>query len=500
MRSLRLRIFVLTALILATVLGAVAFLSWSRAVSVETQRLDERMCHEVFRLAETQGRIGPGALDPRGFDLLDKLQLESPEQVLFAYDGSDAQTTLRSANWPTGLDIDALAWAAAAAARDDMPEPRRGDEADRPGQERNGRGRPPRRACALAPLTLQGDAWRAAQMGTDQGRAFVAASLVPIRTTMRQALRQILVIALPLAVALTALGAWLLASLVLKPVRSLSDAMTAVNEKALDQRLAHAPFDREFETLIRAYNTMLARLEASFRQASRFSADAAHELKTPLAILQGQLERAIQHADQSPVQRSLIEMLDEVARLAAITRKLLFLSQADAGRLALMRSRIDLSKALHERIDEAQSMGLNLHVSGSVEPGLVVAADAQLLEQVLNNLMSNALKYTPTGRWVSWHARAVSSRQGQPGVEILVSNSVDSITPEQRARFFERFFRSDAARNRQVDGHGLGLSLSRVIARAHGGDLTLEPSTSDVVVLRLFLPRDATAQNPSKPG
>ena len=73
MRSLRLRIFVLTALILATVLGAVAYLSWSRAVSVETQKLDERMCNEVWRLADSQGRIGPGALDPRGFDLLDKL-------------------------------------------------------------------------------------------------------------------------------------------------------------------------------------------------------------------------------------------------------------------------------------------------------------------------------------------------------------------------------------------------------------------------------------------
>ena len=500
MRSLRLRIFVLTALILATVLGAVAYLSWSRAVSVETQKLDERMCNEVWRLADSQGRIGPGALDPRGFDLLDKLQLDLPEQLLFAYDSSDAQAKLRSSNWPAELNIESLAWYAAAGREGSSDSPRRGEIDDARGERPEPADRPARRACALAPLSLQGGVWRAAQMGTDQGRAFVAASLVPIRTTMRQALRQILAIALPLAVALTALGAWLLASLVLKPVRSLSTAMTAVNEKALDQRLSHAPFDREFESLIRAYNTMLARLEASFHQASRFSADAAHELKTPLTILQGQLEQAIQHADQSPVQRSLIEMLDEVARLAAITRKLLFLSQADAGRLALMRSRIDLSKLLRERIDEAQNMGLNLHVSGSVEPGLEVAADAQLLEQVLNNLMSNALKYTPAGRWVSWHARAVSTRNGQPGVEVLVSNSAASITPEQRARFFERFFRSDAARNRQVDGHGLGLSLSRVIAQAHGGDLTLEPSTSDVVVLRLFLPRDANAQSTNKRG
>src|SRR6185369_7345753 len=165
-----------------------------------------------------------------------------------------------------------------------------------------------------------------------------------------------------------------------------------------------------------------------------------HELKTPLTVLQGRLEQALQACDGRAVQRDLADMLDEVARLASITRKLLLLSQADAGSLALQRSSVDLSEMLAERVAEAQALERPLAIRAEITPGLVVPADAHLLGQLLDNLASNALKYTPAGGWIDWRAQRV------PGaVELLLSNSTPPLGAPQRARFFERFFRADAA-------------------------------------------------------
>jgi signal transduction histidine kinase len=118
------------------------------------------------------------------------------------------------------------------------------------------------------------------------------------------------------------------------------------------------------------------------------------------------------------------------------------------------------------------------------EAGLRLQADEQLLGQVLNNVLGNAIRYTPPGGRIGVRARSTPT-----SVEVRFTNTVRELSPAERSRFFERFYRGDAARNRRVDGHGLGLSLSRVIARAHGGDLALEPSGESEIVLKLTLPR-----------
>ncbi len=305
---------------------------------------------------------------------------------------------------------------------------------------------------------------------------------------MQSDLRRALQVLVPLALALSALGAWLLASLTMRPVNRLRTAMQGVTRLALDQRLASAGEDREFKELIAAYNTMLTRLDASFQQANRFSADAAHELKTPLTILQGRIEQALHRAPGAaadPVQQAwLSDMLDEVGRLAAITRKLLLLSQADAGQLALHREDLDLAELLNTLVADAQMLVTDQQVSSQVAPGLRTRADALLLRQLFNNLLSNALRYGRPSGWIT-----VSGRQQAGGVEVVFANATAPIAAAQRARFFNRFHRGDAAHNRAVDGHGLGLSLSREIARAHGGELTLEASADDEARLRLWLPK-----------
>jgi signal transduction histidine kinase len=259
--------------------------------------------------------------------------------------------------------------------------------------------------------------------------------------------------------------------------------MRAVTPSALGQRLREAGEDREFRELIGAYNGMLERLETSFGQATRFSADAAHELKTPLTILQGRIELALRRTQDPVLQADLTDMLDEVGRLAAITRKLLLLSQADAGRLALNRSRVDLSGMLEALAADAQLLVEGLRITSAIEPGLSVEGDPLLLGQMFNNLVSNAARYcTPEG------GVSIAAGRTPAGVEVTFTNASRPIAPADRARFFDRFYRLDPARTRRAEGSGLGLSIAREIARAHGGDLALEPTADDVVKLRVRLP------------
>jgi signal transduction histidine kinase len=206
-------------------------------------------------------------------------------------------------------------------------------------------------------------------------------------------------------------------------------------------------------------------------------------LKTPLTILQGRIEQAVGRSENRAIQADLADMLEEVGRLSAITRKLLLLSQADAGRLALHEAPVDLTELLSAVASDAQMLAADQKVRCDVEPGMVLKGDAVLLRQLLNNLVSNAVRYCPSGGWIEITGRRVGT-----GFEVVFANASPVISGEDRARLFDRFYRRDPARGRQSEGSGLGLGIAREIALAHGGSLTLEPSEPDVVRLRLVLP------------
>jgi signal transduction histidine kinase len=259
--------------------------------------------------------------------------------------------------------------------------------------------------------------------------------------------------------------------------------MKVLTPARLDQRLKSHGEDHEFAELIHAYNTMLDRLQQSFTQASRFSADAAHELKTPLTILRGRLEQARRKTSDADLQEDFSDLQDEVGRLSAITRKLLLLSQADAGLLDLNTSTVNLSEMINDMAADMSMLVEDRKLSSMIEPSLNVKGDKVLLQQMLNNLLSNAARYSSAGGTIS-----VTAKKCPVGVEVLVKNDCLPITNVERKEFFRRFFRGDAAHNRQVDGHGLGLSLALEIAKAHGGALTLQPGPDTEVCLKLVLP------------
>ena len=471
------------------ILAAVGVLSWTDAVDSGVDRLDARLCDEARRFAQQQ--VLPEDVERFASDVSRKLSLQPGNQVLLWRQAEPTQLAFQSVSWPQGLDLQALTWS------DTTKRNPMGEMGDRPGAPpaENG-GQSPRPhgqgwpsspslgLCQVAGFNALGSNWRVARTTEPGAKAVVAADLTATRAEVRQMLASVAWRAIPVALVLTALGAWLMAVLATRPVARLSTTMETVNQRSLEHRLPVGREDREFKELIDAYNRMLDRLEASFRQATRFSADAAHELRTPLTILQGQIEQAMRLSGDQPIQVQLSQMLDEAGRLASITRKLLLLSQADAGQLALSRTPIDLRFMLQERLADIALLDLpNIRVLSDLAPRLVVQGDTQLMAQALNNLCGNAFKYTVPGGWITVQARALAL-----GVEVVWSNSTLPIAVQERERFFDRFFRGDVAHNRDVDGHGLGLSLARVIVRAHGGDLTLEPSMLEEVRLRLWLP------------
>jgi len=479
--SFRIRLFCITALIVAAVLASVTALSWSSVFRYEVDRLDERLCMEARRFASRPPDTRRGSVES---DVAGKLRLQSPDQLLMSVEATDGMVMFRSDRWDTSLKPDGPQWTRKRTLNSaPLPPP---PPVDRQVADQNGRPPPPPQpgTCAFASFAAHASQWRAAQSNTPAARAVVAANLDATEGELLSALRGALTWAVPLAAALTGLGAWLLSSLAMRPVNRLRDAMTQVTQKALDQRLDSDGEDREFKDMINSFNTMLARLEASFHQASRFSSDAAHELKTPLTILQGRIEQALHRSGGESIEVSLSQMLDEVRRLSAITRKLLLLSQADAGKVALHITRVDLSEMLDTLMADAHMLGPDKTLVSEVPPNLLIDGDAQLLLQLFNNLISNALRYSPAAGRV--HLRASVSPSG---TEVVFTNSSAPIPDAQRRRFFDRFYRGDAAHSRDIEGSGLGLSLAREIARAHGGELTLEASRHDEVSLRLWLPR-----------
>jgi signal transduction histidine kinase len=259
--------------------------------------------------------------------------------------------------------------------------------------------------------------------------------------------------------------------------------MKSVTPADLGARLGTLGEDQEFKELITSYNTMLERLERSFHQASRFSADAAHELKTPLTVLRGRIEGLRRKTQDSQMHAQLSELLDEVSRLAAITRKLLLLSQADAGKLELQSEEVDVTKLLQELMEDAQMACENRVLQFDIADSLRTQGDVVLLRQLFNNLISNALRFAPEHGQVSLHAYAIDN-----AVEVQVSNSCSPISQATRARFFERFFRGEDSQSRKIEGSGLGLCLALEIARAHHGTLSLMPSADTEVVMLVHLP------------
>lgn len=328
-------------------------------------------------------------------------------------------------------------------------------------------------AFTKIPVFLSTGQWRIGMLGTADTTLVIGLDSRPTRTELHR-LRNAFLLALPLALFLVGLGGWLVAGRALRPMYAIAETAAHVTSRGLDQRIPIFNEDPEIARVIQMLNQMMDRLENSFHQATRFSADASHELKTPLAIMQGELENALQEAHPgSREQQVFSNLLEETQRLKTITRGLLLLARADAGQLKPAMEAVDLSVMLEEIIDDTRVLAMESRLAFDVElvQGVTIQADPGLLHTALINLFVNAVKYNIADGTVRVTLVLLENE-----VVLTVGNSGPGIPVEDQDRVFTRFHRVDAARQRKVEGIGLGLSLACEIVRAHGGELELSES------------------------
>jgi two-component system heavy metal sensor histidine kinase CusS len=296
--------------------------------------------------------------------------------------------------------------------------------------------------------------------------------MTEVTVALNQAKVMILVMVLSLVAIASGLGYWT-AGRALKPVRAIAGAARDISEHDLHRRLAlNLPGD-ELGELAETFNGMLARLEEGFSTLQRFTADAAHELRAPLAMIRAELEVSLERGRSTEDYQATHRLvLSEVERMARLADQLLLLARADAGSLAPRFERFDLSDLLEETVDRwrllARARGVGLALD-PLAPG-TIWADRELLRRLVDNLIDNAIRHSPPGEEVTLTAGHRDARW-----HLEVADAGPGVPDAVRQRLFERFTRGDPARGRETGGAGLGLALCAVIADLHGGTVELTP-------------------------
>ncbi len=324
---------------------------------------------------------------------------------------------------------------------------------------------------------------------SDTASMVVAAPVDAVPFGAGQLLKAMLVIAPVILVGSIGLG-YVLADTSLRPLQGMVDEVEAITDgRSLHRRLAPVSAD-ELARLAGTMNRMLARLEASFGSLHRFTADASHELKTPLMVLRAGVERAMTNP-RTPTEalQSLEEVLQEIHRMSEMVENLLTLARADEGGARLAVEPVDLRELLGEASETAGMLGEenSIHVRTEVpaEP-VIVAVDRSRIRQLLLNLVTNAIKYTPSDGKVSLGL----VDQGE-AVAIVVGDNGIGIPAGDLLHIFDRFYRVDPARSRTGErpGTGLGLAITKWIAEAHGGHITVQSRLARGTVFTVTLPK-----------
>jgi two-component system, OmpR family, sensor kinase len=323
----------------------------------------------------------------------------------------------------------------------------------------------------------------------DGGRRWVlvvAESLEDVEEEVRRVL-VLLLLAGPAALAATALGGYWLARKALRPVDRMTSNARAIGIDRLHERITVPRSADEIGQLAVTLNAMLDRLEHGVKQKRRLIADASHELRTPLAVMRAELDVSLRGDEMSADARGVLESVrEEVDRMSRTVDNLLTLAQVDEGRLELLTAQVDLAEALDAAarplLPLAVAKGVALQVEGD---GLTAKADPQRLNQALTNLIENAIKFTPAGGEVR-----VSAWRAGGEVGVTVADDGPGVPPEAREHLFDRFYRVDSARRRDVGGSGLGLAICREIAVAHGGHVWVESEEGRGSAFSLALPAD----------
>jgi heavy metal sensor kinase len=313
---------------------------------------------------------------------------------------------------------------------------------------------------------------------------------------VQQDLRQwliLLIAGLPVVAAIAVGGGYFLIKRALTPVDQIAATAERIGSHNLSQRLPVSHTGDELERLSITLNRMIQRLEEAFQHSRRFMADASHELRTPLTVLRGELEAFVGEPGLAPEMREHVgSALEELERLVNIVEGLFAISRLDAGEAQAELVKFDLGKLAASTTDQMSLLGedKNIHITCAAANDVWVEGDRARMKQVVVNLLDNAIKYTPQGGAVDLK---VGARDGKAVLEVT-DNGI-GIPKDSLPRVFERFYRVDEARSRELGGAGLGLSIVKSICTAHHGQVEATSSPGHGSVFRIELPLTSAPSN-----
>lgn len=266
-----------------------------------------------------------------------------------------------------------------------------------------------------------------------------------------------------------------------EPIRNVSRRIQNITSKDLDVRLDPQAVPIELEQLVESFNHMIERIEDVFKRQSNFSADIAHEIRTPITNLVTQTEIALsQPRSQKELEDVLYSNLEEFGRMSKMVSDMLFLAQADNNQLIPEKTALNLADEVSKVFDFFEAWAEEREVSLRFEGRTCwVSGDPLMLRRAMSNLLSNAMRYTPKGESV-----VVRVKEADEQVQIVVENPGPQIAAEHLPRLFDRFYRVDPSRQRKGEGSGIGLAIVKSIVTAHQGKVSV---TSDPRVTRFIL-------------
>jgi two-component system heavy metal sensor histidine kinase CusS len=268
----------------------------------------------------------------------------------------------------------------------------------------------------------------------------------------------------------------------LRPLREMTQSLGRIGPDQLKQRIGSTSWPRELQPLAIAFDQMLKRLDDSFTRLSQFSADLAHELRTPIANMLGEAQVALTRDRTADDYRETIESaVTECERLSRIVDNLLFVARVDAAREPIARKRFDARLAVDKIATFYQTIAEERHVTISCRGEGQICADPDLFERAVGNLLDNALRFTPENGSIQI---ALSERNAD--FEVAVSDTGCGIAPEHLPRVFDRFYRAESSRG--SDGAGLGLALVKSIVDLHGGSAEVESEVGRGTTVKLTFP------------
>jgi heavy metal sensor kinase len=292
---------------------------------------------------------------------------------------------------------------------------------------------------------------------------------------------------IPIALIVSVFGGYFLAVRSFKPVDEIRQTALAITAQNLDRRIQYTEVDDELGKLAATFNEMIIRLQNSFNQIQQFSIDASHELRTPLTIMRGELELALSSKKQSTdeYRHVLSSVLEETMRMTSIIENLLALTKADLGRAQTNFEDVWLREIVEELHEDSEMLAENKHITvdaGTLDDALILG-DPIRLRQLLLNLIDNAIKYTPKNGTVT-----ISLLRETDKAKIIVKDTGIGIPLEEQSKIFDRFYRVDKARSREMGGSGLGLSISKWIVELHGGSISVESEPNVGSTFTVHLP------------